>query len=81
MSRKPIRRVVLMISVGLVAFFLVMSSTGFIQARGRTVWEYKVVEDNWDEKQLSGLGAEGWELVAVDSARGDRTRAFFKRER
>jgi hypothetical protein len=68
-----------MMSVGLVAFLIVMSTTGFVQ-RGRTSWEYKVVEDNWDEKQLSVLGAAGWELVAVDSGRGDRTRAFFKRE-
>ena len=72
-------RIVLMICVGLVAFFIFMSTTGFVQ-RGRTVWEYKVVEDNWDEKQLSVIGAAGWELVAVDSGRGDRTRAFFKRE-
>jgi hypothetical protein len=74
-------RIVLMISVGLVALFIFMSSSGFVQSGGRSAWEYKVVENNWDEKQFSSLGAEGWELVAVDASRGDRTRAFFKRER
>ena len=69
-----------MISVGLVALFIFMSSTGFVQSGGRTAWEYKVLENNWDEKQFSSLGAEGWELVAIDSSRGDKTRAFFKRE-
>ena len=74
-------RVVLMISVGLVALIILLSSTAFVQSSGRTVWEYKVVENNWDEKQFSSLGAEGWELVAIDSSRGDMSRAFFKRER
>jgi len=74
-------RIVLMISVGLVALFILLSSTAFVQSNGRAVWEYKVVENNWDEKQFSSLGAEGWELVAIDSSRGDKTRAFFKRER
>jgi hypothetical protein len=45
------------------------------------VWEYKVLEANWDEKQLNNLGTEGWELVAVDASRGDFVRAFFKRRK
>src|SRR5215510_795629 len=46
-----------------------------------TAWEYKIVLGEWDEKRMSALGAEGWELVAVDASRGDSLRAFFKRPR
>ena len=71
-------RIVLLIGVGLVAFLMFMGSTGFVQSR-RITWEYKLLENSWDEKQLTSLGAEGWELVAVDASRGDHVRAFFKR--
>ena len=73
-------RIVLFISIALIAVLLFMGSTARVQNR-RDVWEYKVVENSWDEKQMSALGAEGWELVAVDASRGDRVRAFFKRSR
>ena len=73
-------RIVLLISVALLAVLLFMSSTAQVQTR-RTVWEYKLVENSWDEKQMSALGAEGWELVAVDASRGDGVRAFFKRSK
>lgn len=42
-------------------------------------WEYKVLDNSWDERDLNKLGAEGWELVAVDASRGDHVYAFFKR--
>lgn len=32
----------------------------------RTQWEYKV-EWNGNEKKANTLGAEGWELIAVDT--------------
>lgn len=73
-------RILLLLSVGLMAVLMFMGSTGFVQS-SRTVWEYKVLEANWEEKQLNSLGAEGWELVAVDASRGDYTRAFFKRRK
>jgi hypothetical protein len=71
-------RIPLLIVVGLISLLMFVSSTGFVQSK-RSVWEYKVLEANWDEKQLNRLGAEGWELVAVDASRGDYIRAFFKR--
>ncbi len=73
-------RILLLIGVGLIAFLMFMGSTAFVRS-GSTVWEYKVERDNWDEKHLNDLGAEGWELVTVDSARGDYVRAFFKRRK
>ena len=66
--------------MSLIAFLMFMGSTGFVQG-SRTKWEYKLLENSWDEKQLTSLGAEGWELVAVDASRGDHVRAFFKRPR
>ena len=71
-------RIVLVIGIGLIAFFMFLGSTGFVQS-SRTVWEYKLLENSWDERQMSSLGAEGWELVAIDATRGDHLRAFFKR--
>jgi hypothetical protein len=73
-------RILLLVGVGLISLLMFVSSTGFVQSK-QTVWEYKVLEANWDEKQLNNLGAEGWELVAVDAARGDYIRAFFKRRK
>lgn len=73
-------RILLILGVGLISALMFMGSTGFVQS-SRTVWEYKVLEDNWDQKQLNNLGAEGWDLVAVDASRGDYKRAFFKRRK
>lgn len=69
-------RILVMICVGLLAFAVLQGAS--TQPQNRHSWEYKVVE-TWDDKQMTNLGLEGWELVAVDASRGDRTRAFFKR--
>ena len=71
-------RIILLICVGLITFVIAMGSATSVRNQ-RVTWEYRVVENSWDEKQMSNLGAEGWELVAVDASRGDRSRAFFKR--
>ncbi len=73
-------RIGMLIGVGLLVFLTFMGSTAQVQNQ-RVVWEYKVFENTWDEKALSNVGADGWELVAVDSSRGDRIRAFFKRRK
>jgi len=46
-------------------------------------WEYKSrhVITKMSDKELNELGAEGWELVAVDSRSASSDRAYvFKRE-
>jgi hypothetical protein len=73
-------RIALLISIALLAVLLFMSSTAQVQTR-RDAWEYKVLENTWDERQMSALGAAGWELVAVDGSQGDHVRSFFKRHR
>lgn len=73
-------RILLLIGVGLIAFLMFMGSTAFVRSSS-TAWEYKVELNNWDEKRLNDLGAEGWELVAVDSSRGDYIRVFLKRRK
>ena len=72
-------RILLLIGVGLISLLMFVSSRGSVKP-GQPVWQYKVLEANCDEKQLNRLGAEGWELVAVDASRGDYVRAFFKRQ-
>lgn len=37
-----------------------------VAAQPRTAWEYKV-EWNASEKKANELGAQGWELIAVDT--------------
>ena len=69
-------RVILVLCVMFIAFAILKGSPANVQSQ--LVWQYKVVE-TWDETQLTRLGMEGWELVAVDASHGDRTRAFFKR--
>ena len=73
-------RILLLLGTGLIAALMFMGSTGFVQ-NGQTVWEYKVLLNSWDERDFNKLGAEGWELVAIDSSRGDNVRAFFKRRK
>ena len=65
--------------LALVAFFFIAGTGG--HAQSRTVWEYRIVHQRWDEKQMNSLGSDGWELVAVDASTGDGPRAFFKRAR
>lgn len=43
----------------------------------RTVWEYKIVSES-DKLSLNDLGAQGWELVAVEMG-GAQEVYFFKR--
>lgn len=73
-------RILLFIGIGLMSLLMFVGSTGFVQSK-QSVWEYKVLEGNWEEQQLNSLGGAGWELVAVDASRGDHVRAFFKRQR
>ena len=69
-------KIMLLIGVGLIVFLMFMGSTAQVQ-NSRTVWEYKLL-DVWTEERTSGLGAEGWELVAVEPIPGG-VKAFFKR--
>ncbi len=43
-------------------------------------WEYRVVTETLDSSELSKLGADGWELVAVVSPGHFVLHYFFKRE-
>ena len=63
----------------LIAAAIVTRSPGLAQIN-RSGWEYKIALQ-WDENEFRRLGADGWELVAVDASRGDAPRAFFKRPR
>lgn len=43
-------------------------------------WTYRVeIVERVDSEELNGLGAEGWELVAVTPLDGNRTELVFKR--
>lgn len=42
-------------------------------------WEYLVIKETLDSSELSELGAEGWELVAVVSPGHFVLHHFFKR--
>jgi hypothetical protein len=61
----------------LIAWDIVTNLRASAQATA-IAWEYRIVT-GWDENQMTRLGADGWELVAVDASRGDVNRAFFKR--
>jgi hypothetical protein len=53
----------------------------FKQAGDPTMkWEYLVVETNLTVGALGKLGADGWELVSVDSPAHFVLHYFFKRE-
>lgn len=43
-------------------------------------WEYLIVTETVDSSELSRLGAEGWELVAVVSPGHFVMHHFFKRQ-
>lgn len=43
-------------------------------------WEYLIIKETVDSAELSKLGAEGWELVAVVSPGHFVLHHFFKRE-
>jgi hypothetical protein len=66
----------LLVGIGLIVLFTFVHSTAHVQS-SRTAWEYKVL-DVWSEQGSSKLGADGWELVAIDPIPGG-TKGFFKR--
>ena len=79
---RPSHRLLLAIAfaiVALIAVAIVTRPPGLAQTSGNG-WEYKIARQ-WDENEFTRLGSDGWELVAVDSTRGDGLRAFFKRPR
>ncbi len=43
-------------------------------------WEYLIAEETLNSAELSKLGAEGWELVAVASPGHFVLHYFFKRQ-
>jgi hypothetical protein len=66
--------------VALLALLLVASAFRFQAGQH---WEYRVEsmsasDDKLDSSYLSGVGLQGWELVAVESS-GARRVYFFKR--
>ena len=66
------------VCIALIASLVVMGYAAKVD-RSTIHWEYKVLENSWDATQMNDLGSQGWELVTVDSSRGDHVRAFFKR--
>jgi hypothetical protein len=59
--------------------------TGYAQRGGprRQAWEYKAATFSNSltfEREINGLGAQGWELVSVSDVAGSTT-YFFKRPR
>jgi hypothetical protein len=68
--------------LSLFVVLLALVALGFTY-QGGSRWEYKVEslsvsEDGLDSSALTGLGVQGWELVAVES-NGRRRTYFFKR--
>lgn len=56
---------------------IVLLSVAWTSQSPRPVWEYKQIQDF---RNANKLGAEGWELVAVESiAGGAATNYIFKR--
>ncbi len=61
-------RLLLIVGVVCLLAFFGWSVNGQQTTSPRTVWEHTVISSNGDNSsQLSRLGAEGWELVAVRS--------------
>ncbi|MFN2599351.1 MAG: hypothetical protein ABR563_19455 [Pyrinomonadaceae bacterium] len=79
-----IRNTLLLLAAVIFLFVGLIARSG--QASARVTWEYKTVfhesMDYLRDKELSDLGAQGWELVAV-AAYGDPGTAkgvlYFKR--
>ena len=69
----------LLLGAALVVVLMFMGSTAHVQS-SRIIWEYKI-DETWSEPAANKLGGEGWELVAVDSSRGDHVRVFYKRQK
>ena len=53
---------------------------GFTYRPKALIFEYKI-ETDADEKRLNQLGAEGWELVALDRGTGALSRSMFVMKR
>jgi hypothetical protein len=69
----------LTVAVLLLAVALIVSNTAAArQAAATPQWEYKV-ESIPTEKKLNELGAQGWELVAVESSDRAGRNCYFKR--
>lgn len=78
-------RVYLHLILIVIGVFCLVGWTGYQQRRRPSAWEYKFVEAVYDdraEKELNNLGAQGWELVAVQPI-GESGRAtyYLKRAR
>ena len=58
---------------------LALASFGFTQTAAPRQWEYKQIQDF---RNANALGAEGWELVAVETYPGAGGRGYlFKRQK
>ena len=68
--------------IALVAVLVLFTWTGFGQKKNqRTVtWEYKLTgRASTGEQELNKLGAQGWELVAVNNDERDGLTFYLKR--
>ena len=67
------------LAVFIIAALAVCGWTGYAQKQTsqRTVWEYRIVNES-EKVSLNDLGAQGWELVAVEMT-GAQEVYFFKR--
>ena len=77
-----------LLAVFLMVCFLGLNIRGQKQASARTDWEYKSVFSNSASREyvLNDLGAQGWELVAIDVTASDKNgfkgaKYYLKREK
>jgi hypothetical protein len=70
-----------LLSLVVVVLFLLIGWTVYAQKQSpaRTQWEYRIVNE-MEKIQLNDLGAQGWELVAVEM-NGAAEVYFFKRQK